>query len=187
MKVFAIITILLFPIISFGSEQDVSDAKEAAPVHITQDASFLIWSGDKYITATSGSNGFICLVLKDPKGRFEPSCLNKAAAESVLPVYEYQTNLLQDGEDILGIYKKIEERFKKGEFLPPAPGAIVYMMSKHNKFYNHFESKLVDVAPHIMLYFPKLDKQATGLNGKNGLPGLYNEYPHLSVIHIHTK
>ena len=33
--------------------------------------------------------------------------------------------------------------------------------------------------------FPKLQESAIGFN-KPGLPDLYDDFPHLSVIHIHT-
>ena len=108
MKLLGIVFILLFSLNSFGYESEVPDAQEAAPKHITQEATFLVWSVDRYITKIKGTNEFTCLVLKDMKGRFEPSCLNKAAMESVLPVYEYQTQLLLNGENISDIYKKIE-------------------------------------------------------------------------------
>lgn len=186
MRIFRLAFFLLLPACAFGYETELPDAEEGAPKHITKNATFMVWAGDQYVTKVKGTNEFACLVLRDKKGRFEPSCLNKAAIESVLPVYEYQTKLLQQGREISDIHKKIEEKFNKGEFISPSPGALVYMMSKRNKFYNHFEKKLEDVAPHIMLYFPKIDGNSLGFNGAQGLPGFYNEYPHLSVIHIHA-
>ena len=61
------------------------------------------------------------------------------------------------------------------------------MMSTNNKFYDHFNKKLIDVTPHIMLYLPKIEATSLGFNNKHGLPMFYNEYPHLSVIHVQTK
>ena len=167
-------------------ETELKDAAEGAPKHITKNASYMVWSGDKYVSKLKGSNEFVCLVLRDSKGRFEPSCLNMAAMKSVFPIYEYEAQLLQKGKNISDIHNAIEEKFKQGYFEIPSPGAIVYMMSKRNKFYNHFEQKLVDVGPHIMLYLPKINESSLGLNGQDGLPRFYNEYPHLSVIHIVT-
>lgn len=184
MKILGIVFLVLLSSAALGYETEVSDAAEGGPKHITAQASYMIWSGTKYITKVKGTNEFVCLVLRDKMGRFEPSCLNQPAMESVFPVYEYQTQLLQTGVSIADVHRQITEKFSKGEFQSPAPGALVYMMSKRNKFYNHFEQKLVDVGPHLMLYFPRIKESSLGLNGQKGLPGFYNEYPHLSVIHI---
>lgn len=184
MQRFAILFLAILSHAALAYETELEDAAEAAPKHITKNASYMIWSGDRYVSKLMGSNEFVCLVLRDSNGRFEPSCLNKAAMKSVFPVYEYEAQMLQKGKNISDIHKAIEERFKQGQFEAPAPGAIVYMMSKRNKFYNHFEQKLVDIGPHIMFYLPNVGESSLGLNGQDGLPGLYSEYPHLSVIHI---
>lgn len=146
----------------------------------------MAWNETHFETIRQGSNGFVCLVLRDSKGLFEPSCLNKPAVESILPVYEYRTLKLQHGKSIQKIYANIERMHSQGQFIDPAPGSVVYMMSPNNKYYDHFDNKLMDVAPHIMLYLPKVDHQQVGLNGKDGLPGMYDDYPHLSVIHLNT-
>lgn len=176
--------LVIFSQLALAYETELEDAAEAAPKHISKSASYMVWSGGKYVLKLKGSNEFVCLVLRDDKGRFEPSCLNKAAMKSVFPVYEYEAQILQKGNNIADIHKAIERRFKQGQFKAPMPGALVYMMSKRNKFYNHFEQKLMDISPHIMLYLPKVSESSLGLNGQDGLPGFYNEYPHLSVIHI---
>ena len=187
MRLFGTLFLILFSSLAKASESELIDAAEGAPKHITAYASYMVWSGDKFVQKLKGSNEFVCLVLQDSKGRFEPTCLNRAAMKSVFPVYEYQTQLLQKGEDISDIHKAIESKFKQGEFEAPLPGALVYMMSKRNKFYDHFNQRLVNVGPHIMLYLPKQSESSLGLNGENGLPGFYNEYPHMSVIHISTE
>lgn len=184
MQRLAILFLVVYSHVTLAYEAELEDAAEAAPQHITENASYMIWGGDKYVSKITGTNEFVCLVLRDGKGRFEPSCLNKAAMKSIFPVYEFEAQMLQNGKNISDIHKAIEERFKQGQFEAPAPGALVYMMSKRNRFYNHFEQKLVDISPHIMLYLPKVGQSSLGLNGHDGLPGFYNEYPHLSVIHI---
>lgn len=106
--------------------------------------------------------------------------------QSVLPVYEYQTAQLAKGINIKAIHANIETMARIGTFKAPAPGALVYMMAPDNKYYDHFSNTLMDISPHIMLYYPTLDKNELGFNNDNGGPMLYDEYPHLSVVHIHT-
>lgn len=128
----------------------------------------------------------MCLVLEDKQGRFEPSCLNQAAVASNLPVYELQTQMFEQGKSIQQVHSEIERLFKAGRLVSPEPGALVYMMSPRNKYFDHFSQKLLDIEPHVMLYIPKVDAKNLGFNGKGGLPGYYDEYPHLGVIHIYT-
>ena len=187
MRAFIILVTLIFPCFAYSIESELEQAKEAAPIHITSNASYMVWESAHFVTKVQGSNGFVCLVLKDPQGRYEPSCLNQKAMKSIFPIYEYQTKLLYQGKNIDTIYKNIAEKVKAGEFILPDHGTLVYMMSPKNKFYRHRQGKLIDVPPHIMLYHPKIDSDSLGFNGKNGLPMFYDEYPHLSVIHIHTN
>jgi hypothetical protein len=166
--------------------KEVEEAKEGAPPHITDNASYFVWKNNNFTEVIKGSNEFTCLVLRDPQGRYEPSCLNEAAMKSVFPVYLYQTQALYEGKSIHEIYAEIEAHANTERFPVPEPGALVYMMSPKNKFYNHWDNKLIDIEPHIMLYYPTLKAESLGFTTQ-GLPGFYDEYPHLSVIHIHTN
>ena len=165
---------------------DVVLAKQGAPEHVSAEATIMVWQGDKFSTLIHGGNSFTCLVLRDDKGRYEPSCLNKAAMQAVFPVYEYQTAQLAKGNNIKTIHANIKKMAKAGTFTAPAPGAVVYMMAEDNKYYDHFSNTLMDISPHIMLYYPALDAAELGFDGDNGIPMFYDEYPHLSVVHIHT-
>ncbi len=171
-------------------EQEITAAREAAPLNVTKEASYRVWENDRFVQKIKGTNEFVCLVLTDEKGRYEPSCLNQAAMHSVYPVYEYQTRQLARGMSIQNIYKNIKAMSVNQTLPAPDPGALVYMMSSKNKFYDHFSQKLIDVEPHVMLYLPKLNASSLGLTLENynqyGLPMFYDEYPHLSVVHINT-
>ena len=165
---------------------DIVLAKKGAPKHVSAQATIMVWLGDKFSTLIQGSNAFTCLVLRDDKGRYEPSCLNKAAMQAILPVYEYQTAQLAKGINIKTIHANIKKMAEAGTFTAPAPGGVVYMMAPDNKYYDHFSNTLMDIPPHIMLYYPTLDKTEIGFNNDNGVPMFYDEYPHLSVVHINT-
>ena len=168
------------------SNAEILAAREGAPVHISANASFLIWKDSQYILKVKGSNEFSCFIWADNKGTFEPSCINEAAKKSVLPAYQFQRQMLEKNIPIQKIHEEIAHKAKTGEFPSPAPGAVVYMMSKRNKFYDHFGEKLMDIEPHVMLYYPKINANSLEFNGKDGLPHFYSDFPHLSVIHLHT-
>lgn len=185
MKYFLLLLISFCQIAS-GNSSEIVMAKEGAPSHISDNASILVWENGRYIQKVKGSNEFLCFVSSDNQGTFEPSCINEAARKAILPVYEFQRRMLEQKMDIKEIHNNISIKSKKGEFLSPETGSVVYMMSKRNKFYDHFGKKLVTVEPHIMLYIPKIKATSLGFNGKGGLPVFYSDFPHLSVIHIHT-
>lgn len=169
-----------------ASDFEIVAAREGAPRHISDGASILVWEKDRYVQKHKGANQFICLVSADKQGTFEPSCFNEAAQKSVLPVYQFQRRMLDQGMTIQKIHDEISLKAQSGEFPRPEPGAIVYMMSMRNKYYDHFRQKLVDVEPHVMIYFPKIADDSMGLNSQGGLPSFYSDFPHLSVVHIHT-
>ena len=171
----------------FASNSELLTAKQGAPAHISDNASLMVWEDGEYKTKVKGSNEFSCLIWADEQGTFEPSCFNAAAIEAVLPVYQYQRKMLEKGMKIEDIHSNIAKKAETGHFPSPQPGAVVYMMSKQNKFYDHFGNRLVNVKPHLMLYSSKLNAESLEFNGKEGLPGFYSDYPHLSVIHIHTS
>ncbi len=182
MKVIVFILSLVASVSVMGNE--IEAAREGAPAHVSTKASVMVWGDGKFVTKVKGTNSFTCLVLRDDKGRFEPSCLNAQAVKSVLPVYEYLTQKLEECVDIKVIYKEIEAKAKLGEFPKPEAGALVYMMSKRNKFYDHFGGKLMDLSPHIMMYSSRVEADSLGFTGEDGLPMFYQEFPHLSVVHI---
>ena len=185
MKYFLLLLIGLCQIAS-GNSNEIAIAKEGAPSHISDNASILVWEKGRYIIKVKGSNEFLCFVSADKQGTFEPTCINEVARKAILPVYEFQRRMLEQKMDIMEIHNKISNKSKKGEFISPEPSAVVYMMSERNKFYDHFGRKLMTVEPHIMLYIPKVEAGSLGFNGENGLPMFYSDFPHLSVIHVHT-
>lgn len=180
---------LLFGVLSFSlfaDDGEIKAAKTAAPSHITEQASIRIWKNGTYVEVHRGTNGFVCLVRADVKGTFEPSCFNEAAANSVLPVYSYERNMLEQGKSHRDILAWIKKHANSEMFPAPEAGAIVYMMSKENKWFGHQQNTLYDIKPHIMLYYPKLAANNMGLNGQHGLPRTYGEYAHFTVVHIET-
>lgn len=170
-----------------SASDEVEAARLGAPLEISEEASISVWKNNKYVEVIKGTNEFTCLVWADHLGTYEPSCFNKEAMQAILPVYEFQRRSLAHGADIKEIHNQIKSKFEQGEFSYPNAGALVYMMHSNNKFFNHFEKKLIDVPPHIMLYYPRLKRESLKLNGKLGLPHFYSDYHHLSVIHVKTS
>ena len=179
--------LFMLPAVTFADNSEIAAAREGAPKHVSENARILVWQGGRYVEKVKGSNDFTCLVWADKQGTFEPSCLNTAATKAILPLYEFQRSMLEKNQSIDAIHSNIAKKAQLGEFSAPEPGAVVYMMSQRNKFYLHGKGELVSVEPHIMLYYPKLEQRTLGFNGKEGLPGFYSDFPHVSVVHIPTN
>lgn len=121
--------------------EEIALASEAAPLHITDDATFLKFKNDRLVTIKSGKNNFTCLVLRDPNGRFKPSCLNYQAVFSILSAYELQMKSLYNGLSNEEINAALDKAFKNGKIPKAETGALVYMMSPNNKIV--YKGKLV--------------------------------------------
>lgn len=159
--------------------KEIAHASEAASPHITDDATFLKFKNDRLVTIKAGKNNFTCFVVRDPRGRFEPSCLNEQAVRSILPAYELQMKLLYKGQTAEETHAALGKAFKDGELPASETGALVYMMSPNNKIY--FKGKLVPTPVHQMYYYPKLDDKVFSL--ASGPVFLWQEeFPHLSAL-----
>ncbi len=182
MKYLALIVCLVLATECFAlSKEDVKEiahAAEAAPLHITGDATFLKFRNSKFVKIKNGKNNFTCFVVREPKGRYEPSCLNEQAVRSILPAYELHMKLLYKGLSYDETYAAIDKAFKSGKLPTAETGSLVYMMSPNNKFY--YKGKIVSTLIHHMYFYPKLDDKVFSL--AEGPISLWQGFPHLSAL-----
>ena len=151
--------------------EEIALAKSAAVPSIADNAGVIVLGAHGYETAVKGTNGFVCLVERawdkpfedpefwNPKMR-APDCLNAAAVSTVLPSY------LERAEWALsGLSKaEMEQRSKTSAKanIPPAPGAMAYMLSKQQYLSDdggHWH-------PHVMFFTPRTAPDAWGANLK---------------------
>jgi len=140
---------------------EIALARSAAPPSISRDATVLVLTPRGYETAATGKNGFVCLVDRswqapltdpdfwNPKVR-APTCLNRHAVRSVLPIELKRTELALAGLSKTEIVARIKTAVDKKELSAPEIGAMSYMMSR-DQYLNdadpHFQ-------PHVMFYMP---------------------------------
>ncbi len=188
MKRFFVITGILISQIFYSQTpeeiQEIKYASEAAPNHITDNASFMMFKDGKYVEIKKGTNNFTCFVIRNPNGRYEPSCLNEEAMRSIFPTYEMHTQLLYNEVSDKNALTKIEEAFKEGIIPTAETGALVYMMSPNNKVYNHNTKSLIKMPAHQMYFYPKISDETFSLTGTS--PWLWQGYPHLSSLIVLT-
>ncbi|MCF2948238.1 chromate transporter [Paraglaciecola aquimarina] len=196
-KVFQTIWILSIALVAVRAlamtdeeKQEIIYASEAAPNHITDSASFLMFRDGKFQTIKEGNNKFTCLVIRNPHGRFEPACLNKPAIESVLPTLEYHMERLYSGASTKQVMDEITKKFEMNTLPSAKNGALVYMMSQNNKAYLEDAKKLISFPPHQMYFMPKLPVNVFSLEASTfspGSPWVYQEYPHMTSLIVFTK
>lgn len=171
------------PVISaeHSVETEIAAASEAAPAHITEEASYLVFEHGSIRTIRNGTNNFTCLVIRDPQGRFEPACLNEEAMRSVFPTYELEMKLLFAGIPPLEVRRHLSDAYDAGTIPTAESGALVYMMSTNNLNFNATTEILAPTPVHQMYYFPKMPDETFSLKGE--LPvRLWQGYPHLSAL-----
>ncbi len=166
---------------------EIALARSAAPPSISNDASVEVLTPKGDVTAVEGKNGFVCFVDRNwhsafddpefwnPRGR-GPTCMNPAAARSVLPRQHWVTNLALSGLSREEILARVKDAIAKKELGPPEIGSMSYMMSKQQ----YLNDRDVHWHPHLMFYVPgETNAAAWGANlpsspvfgGGQDLPG----------------
>jgi len=141
--------------------EEIALARSAAPSSISHDAAVLVLTRRGYVTAVEGRNGFVCFVDRswssafddpgfwNPRGR-GPTCMNPAAARSVLPLQRRITDLALSGLSREEILARVKDAIAKKEFSQPEIGSMSYMMSKQQ----YLNDGAVHWHPHLMFYVP---------------------------------
>jgi hypothetical protein len=159
------------PIEQYRMDRDaeIALARTAAPPSVSRDADILVLGQTNYETAIHGKNGFVCMVGRawtgplnnpeywNPKNR-SPACLNPAAARSVLPIFLKEAGMALSGFSKAQIDEGIKSAVDRKELGAPAPGSMIYMMSKDAYLTDRGGHNLA----HLMFELPTIDAAAWG-------------------------
>jgi hypothetical protein len=157
-------------------DAEVALAKSAAPANISGRATIKILTQTGYEVATSGDNGFVCLVMRgftaapsfsppklramayDP-GTLAPICLNPQATKLVLPYYDLRTRLALEGKTPDEIAEAVKQAYAKGAIPKRDEVSFAYMWSADQKIgpAGHWH-------PHMMVYAPSYTNAMIGDN-----------------------
>jgi hypothetical protein len=161
-------------------QTEISHASEGAPEHIVEHASFMQFVDGEFHLIKTGSNGFTCLVVREPLGRYEPTCFNPPAMKSVFYTYQMHMKYLYMGYDCSQTYQKIVQAFEHEKLPLPEPASLVYMMSPNNQNY-YPQSKVVKKCmAHQMYFYPKLSDETFAL--ASGGSSLWQGFPAMSAL-----
>lgn len=155
-------------------DSEITLARSAAPKSVSDRAEVMVLGPQGYTTAVKGTNGFLCVVERgwgaatdapdfwNPKVR-APICFNQVAATTFAQIYLMKTRLVLAGKSKADIVQMTAAALDKKELRPLEPGAMCYMLSKHQ--YLNDEGK--NWHAHLMFLVPGDAEKSWGAN----LPG----------------
>jgi hypothetical protein len=164
-------------------QAEISLARSAAPVAISDHATVLVLAQHGYEVATKGSNGFTCLVERSWMSPFDssefwnpkmrgPICYNPPATRSILPYTVKTTELALARLSKAQIKEQIQSIVANKELPTPESGAMSYMMSKGG----YLGDTVGHWHPHLMFHIPKTDAASWGANLSNSPVELDTEH-----------
>jgi hypothetical protein len=155
-------------------KSEIALARSAAPASISDGAEVMVLGRTGYKTAVKGTNGFLCIVERswgattdhpefwNPKIR-GAICFNPPSARSFAPVYLMKTKLVLAGKSKTEIVQATALALDKKELPVLEPGAMCYMLSKHQ----YLSDQGMNWHPHLMFFIPGDTAKSWGAN----LPG----------------
>jgi hypothetical protein len=155
-------------------KSEIALARSAAPASISDGAEVMVLGRTGYRTAVKGSNGFLCIVERswgaatdhpefwNPKIR-GAICFNPPSARTFVPIYLMKTKLVLAGKSKTEIVQATTSALDKKELPVLDPGAMCYMMSKHQ----YLSDQGMSWYPHLMFFIPGDAAKSWGAN----LPG----------------
>lgn len=156
---------------------EIALARSAAPDNVSQNATIKVLTASGYVTAVSGTNGFVCEVMRGwaapsfTPAQFRnlvyvpavraPICFDPKAAKEVMPYYELRTKLGMKRETPDQIAQHVQHANASGE-LPKRTGvSFAYMWSAQQ---NLIPGVVSHWHPHMMVFAPYYTNQMIGGN-----------------------
>jgi hypothetical protein len=160
-----------------SQSDEISLARSAAPASISAAAEILVLGSRGYEVADKGTNGFVCFVERSWTAGFDapefwnpkilgPNCFNAAAARTELPQILKRTRWVMAGVSREQMMAKTRAAFASGDFEPPAPGALSYMLSKRGYLSDDGAGPWL---PHLMFFVTSSQAKLWG-SGLKGSP-----------------
>jgi len=161
---------------SSSEAAEAASAKSAAPASVSDHADVMVLGPHGYETVAKGDNGFVCLVFRSWDMSFNnpefwnpnirtPQCINAVSAHSIsfLPRYLTRTEWVLAGVSLAEMQAREAAEWKDGRLKPPAPGGMVFMLSKQQ----YINDSAHPWHPHVMFVEPRTQDSQWGAN----LPG----------------
>ena len=149
---------------------DVALALSAAPASVSGGASVYLLRGDKFTKVRDGTNGFSCLVNRDPRNNsVSPECFDPEAARTLMQEEMMEGQLVARGLSNEAVEREVNAAYKRGALHYPEHGGVIYMMSSKQMLPPSPEASqpLSAWHPHVMIYIPHASKAQFALGADN--------------------
>jgi hypothetical protein len=141
---------------------EIELALNAAPKHLRDTASVLVFEPGGYVKAREGSSAFTCIVSRRGGDVF-PVCWDAEGARTLLPIELDAAKQRLAGRTNADIDRAVAEGFKDGRYRPPAKTGIAYMLSPlRYRIDEQGHAVRSNVNPHVMFYGPNLSDADIG-------------------------
>jgi hypothetical protein len=144
---------------------EIALARSAAPAAVSAAARTWVWTGSTYVVADSGRTSVNCYVGRPWVPSQEPHCFDEEGSATVMPILMRRVELYAQGKSEAEVEREIAGGVVAGTFRLPRRPAITYMMSASQELVNGQGSAVGSWQPHLMIYFPNLTGEQTGLPG----------------------
>ncbi len=146
-------------------EAEIALARTAAAKSVSDNATILVLGKTGYETAVQGSNGFTCYVGRSWEKDFDdpeffnphgstPQCWNAAAVSSVLPDILRRAQWVMAGVSKDEMIARTKAELAAHEIGTPAPGSMVFMLSKDQYINDPVMGGKSNWRPHVMFFVP---------------------------------
>jgi hypothetical protein len=140
-------------------------ARSAAPAQVSDSATVWVWADTAYVIAERGTGRVNCYVVRLWTTAIEPHCLDEEGSATILPMQMRRMQLYAQGRSTAEVEREIADGLASGHFRLPQRPAITYMMSAAQQLVTQEGNAVGAWQPHLMIYYPYLSAESTGLPG----------------------
>lgn len=144
---------------------EIAFARSAAPAAISSNARIWIWSDSGYVVGDSGTSLVNCYLARPWDVAYEPHCFDEEASRTIMPIQMRKMLLFRRGKTDAEVDREIADSIASGHFRLPQRPAMTYMMSAAQELVNGQGVSVGAWLPHLMIFYPNLTSQSTGVMG----------------------
>jgi hypothetical protein len=144
-------------------EEEIALARSAAPGSVSGDASIWVLGAEGYRLAVEGPGAAACYVSRDWRASVEPHCFDSEGAATIMRMHMHRVELLHAGVGVEDADRAVATGLAEGRFRLPRRPAMSWMMSSAQKLVAPDGREVGAWRPHVMIYYPFLTAEETGM------------------------
>lgn len=145
-------------------DHEIALARNAGPPRIAAEATVIILSPSGYTAVVRGTNDFTCFIERPSANDAWPMCLNREAADNLLPVERFRAERRIAGVGDAALTDSVLAGYRTGRFRLPPPSAMAYMLSRYAWTADPETGTQSFIGPHLHIYAPFATNQRIGVD-----------------------